>query len=80
MFDSWVGLSLLELDSRRLEMRFWAFERSSGRAWRRTGSKAAIVHARSMISVQVLLYKAGKVEQRVGKPRIVARWGVVSAR
>lgn len=52
---------------------------SSGRAWRRTGSKAAIVVARDIISFLVAACSSGRVERREGKLRRVARWGLVSA-
>lgn len=62
-----------------LSRRAWASGMSSGRAWRRTGSKAAIVVARDIISLLVAEWSSGRVERREGKLSRVARWGLVSA-
>jgi hypothetical protein len=51
---------------------------SSGLMWRRTGSKAAIVVARVIISFLVLRWSSGKVERAEGKLRSVAMCLVVS--
>ena len=55
-----------------------ALDISSGLVCRRTGSKAAIVVARLIISFLVLRCSSGKVEGGEGKLRSVAMCGVVS--
>lgn len=57
----------------------WACGMSSGRAWRRTGSNAAIVVARDIISLLVAACSSGRVERWEGKLSRVARCGLVSA-
>lgn len=63
-----------------LSRRTWACGISSGRMWRRTGSKTAIVAARDIISLLVAAWSSGRVERCEGKLRRVAMWGLVSAR
>lgn len=62
-----------------LSRRACACGMSSGRVWRRTGSKVAIAVARDIISLRVAALSSGRVERREGKLSRVARWGLVSA-
>lgn len=70
----WGGRVVVWLSSRAL-----ACGMSSGRVWRRTGSKAAIVVARDIISLLVAACSSGRVERWEGKLSNVARWRLVSA-